>query len=283
MEAQVILVPYDSGHQDVRMGAGPMRLFQIAVEPWLRTQTAQIHLTRVQSAEPFLAEISTAFHLNRLIAVEVRAAVEAGRFPLVLSGNCNAAIGTVAGLRADPLGVIWFDAHGDFNTPETTTSGFFDGMGLATLAGLCWKNLAASVDRFAPVPGENIIHVGSRDVSDVELANMRRVGVQVCTASEIRSNDLSASLQKQIPKLAERVANVYVHVDLDVLDPADVHANGFSPHGGLSVVMVGEMLRSLKASFQIAALSIASYDPSWDPESRAAGAVSRLLQILDER
>ncbi len=279
----MILVPYDSGHQSVRMGVGPMRLFETAVEPWLHLQAAQFHLTRVQSAEPFPAEISTAFHLNRLIAVHVGAAVEAGRFPLVLSGNCNAAIGIVAGLRANPLGLIWFDAHGDFNTPETTRSGFFDGMGLATVAGLCWKNLAASVAGFAPLPGESILHVGSRDVSEDELANMRQVGVQVCTASEIRSNGVSASLPKHLRELAERVANVYVHVDLDVLDPSDVHANSFSPPGGLSVEMVGEMLRSLKASFQIAALSMASYDPIWDPENRAAGAVSRLLRILEER
>ncbi len=156
-------------------------------------------------------------------------------------------------------------------------------MGLATIAGLCWKNLAASVAGFAPVPGESILHVGSRDVSEEELANMKQVGVQVCTASEIGSSGVSASLPKHVRKLRERATDVYVHVDLDVLDPLDVPANGFSPSGGLSVETVGEMLRALKASFQIAALSIASYDPSWDRESRATGAVSRLLQILDER
>ncbi|MBA3883691.1 MAG: arginase family protein [Chthoniobacterales bacterium] len=200
-----------------------------------------------------------------------------------MSGNCNAAIGIVGGLRANPLGVVWFDAHGDFKTPETTTSGFFDGMGLATVAGLCWKNLAASVADFAPVPGESILHVGSRDVSEDELANMRQVGVQVCTASEIRSNGVSASLPRHVRNLAECVADVYVHVDLDVINPSDVHANGFSPPEGLSVGTMVEMLRVLKASLQIAGLSIASYDPIWDPESRAAGAVSRFLQVLNER
>ena len=98
----------------------------------------------------FRAEIQTAFELYRQLAERVCAARREGRFPLVLSDNCGSGIGTVAGVGTARLGVIWFDGHGDFNTPETTASGFLDGMGLAVVAGLCWKTLAASVPHFSP-------------------------------------------------------------------------------------------------------------------------------------
>ena len=74
----------------------------------------------------------------------------AERFPLVLAGNCNAAVGVVAGLGPGAA-VLWCDAHADFNTPETTTGGFLDGMGLATVTGRCWTSMAARVPGFVPV------------------------------------------------------------------------------------------------------------------------------------
>jgi arginase len=90
------------------------------------------------------AEVATAFELDGLLAGEVRTAVEAGEFPLVLSGNCNTSVGTLSGVGTEGLGVIWFDAHADFNTPETTTTGFTDGTGLAIAVGHCWVTMAES-------------------------------------------------------------------------------------------------------------------------------------------
>ena len=70
------------------------------------------------------------------------------RFPVVLAGNCNSYVGTLAGLETDRAGVSWFDAHGDFNTPETTTTGFLDGMGLAMASGRCWKAMPETIAWF---------------------------------------------------------------------------------------------------------------------------------------
>src|SRR5439155_21217551 len=90
----------------------------------------------------------------RRIAVAVRAVRAAGQFPVVLSGNCNSAVGTLSGLTPARRAVFWFDAHGDCNTPDTTATGFLDGMGLATVLGLCWYQLAASVPGYHPVSPE---------------------------------------------------------------------------------------------------------------------------------
>ena len=81
--------------------------------------------------------MATAFELHGLVSGRVRQAIAEGGFPLVLSGNCNtAAIGAIAGAGPEDLGIVWFDAHGEFNTPETTTTGFIDGMGLAIAGAL---------------------------------------------------------------------------------------------------------------------------------------------------
>src|SRR5262249_50325204 len=116
-----------------------------------------------------VAEIRTAFDLMRALAVAVRDARQRGFFPLVLAGNCNTCLGTVAGL-GDGRGtaVLWFDAHGDFNTPETTTSAFLDGMALATLNGRCWSQLARTVPDFTPVSERTTCLVGARDLDPLE-------------------------------------------------------------------------------------------------------------------
>jgi arginase len=105
-----------------------------------------------------------------MVAERVSEATASGSFPLVLSGNCNATVGVIAGLAgasakeegAEEVGLIWFDGHADFNTPETTTSGFLDGMGLAIAVGHCWAQMVRAVPGFRPVREKNVVLIGSR-------------------------------------------------------------------------------------------------------------------------
>src|SRR5215217_3258315 len=125
----------------------------------------------------WVAEIGAAVDLDRQLANAVAAARARGAFPLTLAGNCISSVGTVAGLGAGPTGVLWFDAHGDFNTPETTIGGFLDGMALATVVGRCWTSLAAGVPGFVPVAEENVVLVGARDLDPAEAALLAASGV----------------------------------------------------------------------------------------------------------
>src|SRR2546423_13798265 len=104
----------------------------------------------------------------RMLSTAVRETREASRFPIVLAGNCNTAVGTLAGLGAESTGVAWFDAHGDFNTPETTTSGFLDGTAVAIITGRCWTQLACTVPEFAPIADERVCLIGTREVDALE-------------------------------------------------------------------------------------------------------------------
>ena len=167
MDIHLLLVPYDTARRGWRSGAGPEHLLQAGLTTHLQRNghfVADVQVIEDDSAQ-CPAEIRTAFELARRLAAGVRFARAAGRFPLVLSGNCNSAIGTLSGLGPAPRAIFWFDAHGDCNTPETTASGFLDGTGLAVALGLCWRQLAASVPGFQPVAPEATFLLGARDLT----------------------------------------------------------------------------------------------------------------------
>ena len=137
----IFALPYDSSHRGLRMGAGPEHLLSNGMEGVLAATGREIRSEVLQAKSPFRTEIATAFELFGMLAKRVYEATAKGSFPLVLSGNCNATVGVIAGLAGaspkEKVGLIWFDGHADFNTPETTTSGFLDGMGLAIAVGHC--------------------------------------------------------------------------------------------------------------------------------------------------
>jgi arginase len=262
------------------MGAGAEHFVQNGLEEILR---ADGHETAIDCIEPktdFRAEIKTAFELYAKVSERVAAAKSNGRFPLILSGNCGSTLGAIAGAGTENLGIVWFDAHGDFNTPETTESGFLDGMGLAVAAGLCWKKMAASIPNFRPVAGEKILHVGGRDFDSQERILFRRKGVTVIDAAEIKQRDVTNALHPAIENLKSRVSCVHLHIDLDVLDPAEAPANEYATPGGLGVEQSLEAVNLLRENFKIVSLTIAAYDPKCDPEGKTRRAGFRLMRKI---
>lgn len=280
-DIRAILVPYDSGHRGARMGAGPEHLLENGLGDGLRAVQREVRTTIVESQSAWPAEVATAFELDRLIAREVRAAMERSEFPLVLSGNCNSSIGTISGAGTEGLGIIWFDGHADFNTPETTTTGFSDGMGLAIAAGHCWSTLAKSVPGFEPVPEANVLLVGGRDIEPSEQERLDSSDVTVAGAKAIRESGVTEALGAPLEDLRTRVDRVYVHLDLDVLDPETLApANEFAPPDGLFQAEVEEVLRLVRERFTVAAAGIASYDPAFDAQGEILRAGSVLTRAL---
>jgi arginase len=168
MQARAILVPYDSAHYRKRMGCGPERIFQSGLKepPGGRGTRFEAEEIRLESAYP--TEISAAFELGRKIADRVRECLAQGEFPIVLSGNCNAAVVTVSGCGANQTGIVWFDGHGEASTPETTSSGFLDGMPVSILLGRAWQTLAKTIPGFSAVPGGRIVLFGARQFDGAE-------------------------------------------------------------------------------------------------------------------
>ena len=278
MDVQIIAVPYDSGALGVRMGAGPGRLLDLGLVDRLTAGGHSVQIRTVEAPDgPLEAEVATAFALNRSLSRAVRTAREAGRFPVVLSGNCISALGAVAGLEGR-RGVLWFDTHGDFNTPETTTGGFLDGMALATLTGRCWCRLVDTIPGFAPVADEDAALVGTRDLDPPEADLLEKSGVRVLAPS-----DAPARLGAVVDDLADRVESLYVHLDLDVMDPRDGTANQFSMPEGLRRETLKGIIADVVARLPVGAVTLSAYDPAADHDGRAGeAAIMLLVGLVDE-
>ncbi|HEX6627718.1 MAG TPA: arginase family protein [Gemmatimonadaceae bacterium] len=275
MDIQILAVPYDSGHRGLRMGAGPEALLKGGLVEALREAGHDVHV-RVAELDPgqWQAEIQSSFELMRMLATGVHEAVAASRFPVILAGNCNTAVGTVAGLGTGSIGVAWFDAHADFNTPETTTSGFLDGTAVAIITGRCWTQLAATVPGFSPVADDRICLIGTRDIDSLESALLDDSSIRVVAPRQIRG-ELSSSLQI----LGEHTDRIYVHVDLDVLDASVAMANSFAVSGGLTLDDARYSLSVIADKFEIAALTLSAYDPAADTNGSAARAALQLISL----
>src|SRR5205814_3462508 len=217
------------------------------------------------------AEIETSFELMRMLSSGVQETTALQRFPVILAGNCNTAVGTVAGLGAD-VGVTWFDAHGDLNTPETTTSGFLDGTAVAILTGRCWTQLGATVPEFKPLADERICLVGTRDIDSLEGGLLDESSVTVVAPRQLRS-----SLRETLTAMSEHVDRVYLHLDLDVLDSGVAPANKFAVSGGLTLEDMEYALSQIAQTFRIAGISLTAYDPAADRDRSACKAAVRLI------
>ena len=262
MQVQIILVPYDTARRGWRSGAGPEHLLRAGLAGHLRSKGHSVAEVEVIESDPTQppAEIATGFELMRKIAVAVRAARDAGRFPLVLSGNCNASVGALSGLTPARRAVFWFDAHGDLNTPDTTTSGFLDGTGFATALGLCWHGLASGIPGFEAVESGAALLIGARDLDPPEAALVDRGPVRAVS---------SARLTDELPTLlgGARLEGAlgHVHLDLDVLDPARVgRANSLPVPDGLSVEQLTGAIAAIRARIPLGAAVLASYAPEFD-------------------
>jgi len=251
------------------MGAGPSRILAD-----LDVVAEEIH-----PASEWRAEIRTTFELYRALADAVHEAVQLGDFPVVLSGNCGASIGAAAGIGTNDLATLWFDAHGDYNTPDTTDSGFLDGMALAILTGRCWNTLAASIPRFAPIPPSRAMHVGARDYSPGERDALLYDNVWLVEPPSLAEPGVASMLDA----MRRNASKMLVHLDVDTIDPRFGRANPFAVDGGLSPDDVLRIIELAAQRFTIAGLVIASYDPSVDAEGKIAAIARRVIETLSSR
>ena len=272
---RLLAAPYDSGARGLRMGAGPLALLGAGAAERVGTDDVRV----LEPPGEWRAELATTFALQRLIAAEVAGAVDAGRVPLLLSGNCGGTLGVLGGLAAAGrrVGLLWLDAHGDFNTPDEDVDGFLDGQGLAIAVGRCWTAAAARIPGFAPLPERDVVLLGARDVTDAQRGVLRRSGLTWLEPARARDADL---LGATLDDLARRVDVLHVHVDLDVHDPSVSPANGYAAPDGLSAAEVLAVLHAAAARLPVVSGTLASWDPSFDVENRMRDTALTLLAEL---
>ena len=258
------------------MGSGARRLAEddelrtgLEAEGWTVTQE---EIEPVDESDP---EIARTIELIRRLAGRVQHAVTEGAFPLVLAGNCNSALGTTAGIGTEGLGVVWFDAHADFDDPEENESGFFDVMGLAMLTGRGWRALRSTIPGHAPIPEHHVVLAGIRDLEAYQRRRLDQSAVQ--TAPGAIDPD---RFQAAVSHISNSTSRVYLHVDLDSIDIDDARANKYAAPGGPSLQRLLDCIRQATQRLTIAGAAITAYDPAFDLDKRtliAARAVARAI------
>jgi len=203
------------------------------------------------------------------LATQVAEVARAGLRPVSVNGDCCATIGVMAGLQRaglDPL-LIWFDAHGDFNTWETTPSKFLGGMPLAMLTGRGEQTMPNAV-QLRTVADEAVILTDARDLDPGE-----RVLVENSRLTHL--TDIKRLLDHPLPERP-----LYVHFDCDVVNPIDLPAVKYLAPGGPDAATVAEVFRYVARLPNLAAISLTAWKPDLDADGRSRRVCWELLQCL---
>ena len=203
-------------------------------------------------------------------------------FVLGLLADCNGVLGVLGGLqkgdhplRPRRVGLVYIDAHGDYNTPETSPSGMLGGMPVAVAAGKALHNLRLGSGIKVPLQSPDIVLAGMRDLDPPERAMIEADGLAV-----IRESDLieqSPALHEAMEYLSRREDVIYVHVDLDILDPGVAPAAGLPSPGGLTGKQLGKALAAMLSYPKVRALACVSYNSDADKDGRTLEEVARAI------
>jgi arginase len=220
---------------------------------------------------------------NANFADVVREGLQDDLITVGLEANCNDLLGMLSGLKYDSdgntrrVGLVFYDSHGDFNVPETTLSGMLGGMPVAIAAGHALHNLRQTTGLSEPLPMSDIMWGGVRDLDPLEADRFREYEVRQVSVQDIR--EISANFRKQFAALADEVDVVYVHVDMDVLEPDEVPGHGLTVPDGPSSKALAAAIGVMFENPKTVALGIAS-TPSFnrDPEGVSRQAALNLIE-----
>jgi arginase len=186
--------------------------------------------------DPKLKYIDCIVPMARRAAGAVATSAQAGHFPLVLGGDHSLSLGSIRGAaKSKKLGVLWIDAHADFNTQETTPSGNIHGMPLAALCGLGDTQLTRLWDEPLPVVDpRRVAVIGARDLDPGEKANLRQAGVMVMGMEQIDRYGMVTVMEKAIERISREVDGIYLSFDMDAMDPRHAPGVGTPVPAGLT-------------------------------------------------
>jgi arginase len=274
LSIDLVTVPYDSGRRGFRMGAGPQALLRAGLLQQLRAAGYEAELVPVEATGATRDELSTAFDLAGKVARVTRASRAAGRFPLTLSGSCFSTVGAFASVAGDGTGLLWLDAHGDVNTPETSASGFLDGMAAATLLGWCHAERAREILP-AALEESRLMLAGTRSLDAPESAALQQSAVGTLSPADLKDSGATAAA---LDTFTAGLRSLYLHVDADVLDPHQVgRANSFASPGGLTTLEVIDLVKAAGRRARIEGMTVSAYDPAEDTDTAVGGAVIEII------
>ncbi len=257
---------------DLGSTGGPDALLRAGLAEWLREEghdvAALLHVKLSPSEENAYGSWNRIGLANGSLAKLVQETTKARAFPLLLASNCYAAPGALAGLQISQgekpprVGMVWIDAHGDCNTPETTLSGMLSGMPVAIAMGLCLHRFREQAGLNPPIAAEDIVMVCVRANDPLEQELIKQAGIEIVPVNDLRSEQ--RQLRTAMNRLNSSVDAIYVHFDADALDQSEVSGMRLSEPYGPTRAELGGALRMIMAYPKIAALGIADINPERD-------------------
>ena len=198
----------------------------------------------------------------------------------VIGGECSLAPGAFAGLSevySGRAGMVWLDAHGDFNTPETSPSGYIGGMCLAMACGRGPPLSLESEQRSHPLAEERLVHAGSRALDPPEILAFNSSPAKLFTAQQIKKSGASEVADEAARHLANRSDWIVCHLDVDVVDPSLIPAVNYPTTGGLTIEEATTVIRALYKTEKMKVLEVTAYNPALDRDGDSARAIARLI------
>jgi arginase len=281
MQIDLIGVPIDlgAGRRGVDMGPSAIRYAHLhnkleelgyAIEDKGNIEVPIQEMCQI--TDPKLKYIDCIIPMGRRIGGAVATSIQGGRFPLVLGGDHSLSVGSIRGAaKQKKLGVIWIDAHADFNTPETTPSGNIHGMPLAALCGFGDPRLTSLWDETPPVlDPRRVAVIGARDLDQGEKQNLREAGVMVQSMEQIDRLGMVSAIEKCIERVSRDVDGIYLSFDMDSLDPRHAPGVGTPVPGGLTFREAHLACEMIAETGKLIGMDMVEVNPILDVQNQTA-------------
>ncbi|MGO4349669.1 arginase [Paenibacillus sp. MCAF9] len=294
-KVRLISVPFWMGGSRAGSELGPESIIQSGLARQIRSMgfdlvgNYEVSCPRhgvLDPKQPKMKYFPEVKEMSGLVGEQVYRAVLADSFPLVLGGDHSVAIGSLAGLTGhyNNLGIIWFDAHGDLNTEETTPSGNMHGMPLAVAMGLGKFKLSDIPGAGPLIKKENVVIIGARDLDHYEKELIRSEGIACFTMHDIDRMGMKAVMEKAIEIVSSGTDGVHVSFDMDCMDPAEAMGVGTPVPGGISYREAHLALELLAETGRVTSMDIVEVNPLLDVGMRTSRlAVEMATSLLGKR
>lgn len=295
MRIRVIGVPMDLGadRRGVDIGASAIRYAglndQLRLLGYAVNDIGNIVVPQPESqptGDPHVKYLEPIVRVSEDLANTVTAALQDEEFPLVLGGDHSIALGSITGVARvhSDIGVIWVDAHADFNTQETTPSGNIHGMILSALAGLGHPSLT-NVGGWSPkINKQSIVIVGARDLDTQERGLLHQHQIHVYTMTDIDQRGMSEVMQEAVAIASQASHGIHLSLDMDSLDPRDAPGVGTPVRGGLTYREAHLAMEVIAKSGRLVSMDAVEVNPILDRENATAHlAVELILSALGKK
>jgi len=284
----VIGIPYNVGWKGQGIDEGPSalrraglieQLGQVA-ETVVDLGDVSVDLPPRDDSNPKLLNPYQVVAACRAVAARVQSACERRYFPLILGAEDSIIMGIMEGLTQGlpgPVGLIYLDAHGDFNTPDTTPSGLIGGMDVAILTGRGPDVLTKIFSHKPQLREEQIAIFGARDLDPPEREMLEGSRVHLYTMDRVRQLGPEQAMREVTEKLLRFCGRIYVHMDIDVLEPSEMKAIHMTAPDGLTLAECASALRAVRETGKLCGLAVMVFNARKDPDGTEAQKLNQLI------